>query len=112
MARQKMYFRYEIPTNVVNIVKAICVDYERRKQLLRNDSALDPDVRAELLSLNVALESALDNVEIGIRKIILGDIQNNRGYDHSRSAAFLAKNTYYSRKRKLIYDIAKNMNLI
>ena len=106
-----MYFRYEIPTNVVNIVKAICADYDRRIQLLKSDN-IDSGCRAEFLYINKAMESALEDVEIGIRKIMLCDIQHNRGYEHSLSSAFIAKNTYYARKRKLIYDIAKNMKLI
>lgn len=30
MARQKMYYKWDIPTSIVEIVKAICADYERR----------------------------------------------------------------------------------
>ena len=35
MARQKAYFKYDIPTSVVDIVKTICVDYNRRERAIK-----------------------------------------------------------------------------
>ncbi len=110
MARRKMYFRYEIPSNVVCIVKSLCVDYERRELALKNPK-LSSSVLDEYKRLNNAIDIALLELEVGIRKIMLNDVQHGRGYEYSRASSFIAKNTYYSRKRKLIYDIAKELKL-
>ena len=110
MARRKMYFRYEIPTNVVCLVKILCIDYERRELALK-DHKLSPSTLDEYRRLNGAIDTALLELEVGIRKIMLNDVQHNRGFEHSRASSFIAKNTYYSRKRKLIYDIAKELKL-
>ena len=37
MARRKIYYRYEVPSTVVSIVKGICSDYTRRKKAIRDN---------------------------------------------------------------------------
>ena len=111
MSRQRMYFKYEIPTSVVEIVKAVCSDYDRRERAIKF-SNLTGDVLTKYVELNNAIDKALTDVEVGIRRDMLNDIQKRRGYDFSRAALIISKNTYYRRKRKLIYDIAKELALL
>lgn len=109
MTRRK---KWNIDTGVVDIVKAVCADYERRKRALLY-SLLDETIRREYLRLNSAIEKALvENVEEGVRGYIFSDIQLGRGYDFSPASPYYAKNTYYQRKRKIIHDIAATLNLI
>ena len=111
MARQRMYFKWEIPSSVVDIVKTVCADYDRRERAIKY-SAITGAVLARYVELNAIIDKALDDVEIGIRRYLLDDIQLGRGYDSSQASPFLAKNTYYQRKRKLIHDIARGLSLI
>lgn len=111
MARQKMYFKYEIPTSIVEIVKVVCSDYDRREKQIKH-GIVTGDVLATYVRLNNIVDCALEDIEVGIRKDILKDIQYRRGYDFSPASPLISKNTYYRRKRKLIYDIAVGLALI
>ena len=111
MARTKMYYRWEIPTGVVAIVKSVCADYERRERAIKY-AAITGTVIERYVELNAVIDTALESVELGIRRELLRDIQLGRGYDFSGASPFLAKNTYYQRKRKLIHDIAQGLSLI
>lgn len=111
MARQKMYYKWDIPTSIVEIVKAICADYERRERAIKFGNVTG-DVLMRYIELNNVINNALQEVEVGIRTELLRDIQNRRGHEHSAAALMIAKNTYYNRKRKLIYDIAKDLSLL
>ena len=108
MARQKLYFKYDIPTSVVDIVKTICVDYERRERSIKFGN-ITGAVLARYIELNSIIDAALEDVELGIRKSLLRDIQKRRGYDFSEANWAISKNAYYRRKRKLIYDIATRL---
>ncbi len=111
MARQKMYFKYDIPTSVVDIVKTICADYNRRERAIKFGT-ITGEVLECYVRLNAIIDKALEEVEVGIRKDMLSDIQKRRGYDFSAASPVISKNTYYRRKRKLIYDIAKELALL
>ena len=111
MARQKMYFKWEIPTSVVDIVKTLCADYDRIERMIKH-AAITGAVLEKYVELNSIIDKALEDVEAGIRRTLLEDIKNGRGYDFSAASPFLAKNTYYQRKRKLIHDIAQGLALI
>ena len=111
MARQKMYFKWDMPTSIVEIVKAICADYDRRERAIKFGNVAG-DVLMKYVELNNVINNALQAVEVGIRTELLRDIQNRRGYEHSAAVLIIAKNTYYNRKRKLIYDIAKDLRLL
>ena len=110
MARPRVYDTFDTPHGVSAIVKAICADYNRRRVALGGD--LPDNVREHYSTLNAAVESALGEIEPGIRSAILADIVKGNGYDVSAATYYLAKNTYYRRKRKLIHDIAVSLNLI
>lgn len=111
MPKQKTYFKWEIPTSVVDIVKTVCADYDRRERAIKHSNITGP-VLAKYIELNSVVDRALNDVEAGIRRSLLEDITEGRGYDFSEASSYLAKNTYYMRKRKLIHDIAEGLELI
>lgn len=116
MARKKLYYRYEIPTSIVSIVKAICADYDRRERVISR-TACNPDkvssdpVIDRLSELNAIVDEALVEIEEELRRIMLDDILTGRGYEFSQATTIVSRGAYYRRKRKLIYDIAKGLRL-
>lgn len=111
MPKPKLYFQFDIPTSVVEIVKTLCADYNRREQAIKYGNVTG-SVLARYVELNAIINTALEEVEVGIRQDILRDIQSRRGYDFSPCSYCISKNTYYKRKKKLIYDIAKSLSLV
>ena len=111
MAREKMYFSWEIPTSVVNMVNALCADYLRRERaILRGE--LPDNVLERYVLLNRTVDVALSEVEVGLRADLLQDIASGRGYVRSPLQCLVSKNTYYRRRRKLVHDIAKAFLLL
>ena len=111
MGRPRIYYEWEVPREVVEIVRGICADYERRENAIKF-STISGDVLCRYVELNSAVEAALGDVEIGLRQDIIDDVALNRGYDFSPCSNYISKGTYYNKKRKLIYDIAKRLYLI
>lgn len=111
MSREKEYFKYDIPTSVVCLVQAVCADYKRREKIIKRGNACG-DVLAKYILLNGTIDRAMSSVEAGIRADMLEDIAARRGYTKSRTQLIVAKNTYYRRRRKVIYDIAKDLSLL
>ena len=111
MPKPKMYFQFELPSSVVEIVKSVCNDYTRRACAIRSGS-VNGAVLARYIELNGIIDTAIAEIEVGIRMDMLRDIQKRRGYDFSPAAGCMAKNTYYKRKKKVIYCIAKSLELI
>ena len=111
MGRRRVFYRYEIPKSVVLIVKSVCADYDRRR-LLSEMGDIDEGVKARYDYLNRAIDDALEDIDPGIRRVLLEDIRINRGYDYSPASPFITKNCYYMRKKKVIHDIAKGLSLI
>ena len=111
MPRPRVYFKWGIPKTVVTIVVALCADYDRRKKAIATEGT-PQFVRERFCELNGAIDSALSEVEQGIRPLILSDLQQGKGYDASMASPFIGKNGYYNRKRKVIHDIAVGLNLI
>lgn len=111
MGRHRENFEWEVPTGVVGIVRAVCADYRRREHMIKF-SSIAGDVLEEYIRLNSIVDNAVGSAERGIRYSLLADIANGRGYDNSPASPFLAKNTYYLRKRKIVYDIARSLKLV
>lgn len=111
MARQKMYFKWDMPTSIVEIVKAICADYARRERVIKFGTATG-SILERYVELNGAINTALQDIEVGLRDTILKDIQQGRGYYFSAAQELICKSGYYNRKRKLIYDIAVSLSLL
>lgn len=110
MGRHREGFEWDIPHGVVEIVRAVCADYKRREHMIKF-SSITGEVLAEYMRLNAIIDEALTSAEAGIRGSLLADIGRGRGYDYSPASPYIAKNTYYSRKRRIIHDIAQKMNL-
>ncbi len=111
MARNKLYFTYDVPTSITRVVNAVCADYERRERAIKY-SAITGDTLDKYIELNAAVDRALEDVEVGLRKILLDDISSGRGYYKSSAVCLVSKNAYYCRRRKLIHDIATSLSLI
>ncbi len=109
--RPKQFYKYELPTGVVKVVRAQCADYERKKIAIGGGS-LSPEVRKAYEETNEAINAALADIEEGCRNEFLVDIAENRGYDRSQINWLLSEMAYYNRKRKAIYEIAKRLYLI
>lgn len=103
--------QYDLPSGVVEEVKAICKDHDRKRKSLIY--GIDNEaVRSTYERYNAAVNDALLSIEEGARLIILEDIINERGYNKSSAALMMAQGGYYQRKRKLIYGIASNLHLV
>ena len=111
MARKKIYTDYKIPNSVVAMVRVVCVDYVRRDRALRWDM-LTVGVKMEFERLNRAVDGAVIGINADARGEFIKDIGIQRGYDFSPCSIYYAKNTYYAKKRKAIYDIAVALNLV
>lgn len=111
MGKADTYACHELPCGVVSIVKAILADYRRRENRIRRGNLSVESLRI-YVALNAAIDKALEDVEIGVRRDILNDLCQKRGYDGSPCGGYMGKNTYYRRKRKLVFDIAKALHLI
>ena len=111
MARQRLYFKWEIPSTVVKIVNSICADYDRREKIIKY-STVTGAVLEKSIELNAIVDKALEDIEPGIRKEIISDIAEGRGYYRSGCSVIMEKNAYYRRRRKLVHDIAVTMSLI
>ncbi len=111
MAREKMYYSWEIPASVVVVVNAICADYDRRERAIKY-KAITGEVLERYIELNNAVDKALTEVETGLRQTLLQDISAGRGYTRSPAQCVVSKNAYYRRRRKLIHDIAIDLSLL
>lgn len=109
--RPKQYYRYELPSGVVKVVRAQCADFERKKIALKRCS-LTLEVRTEYESVNEAINAALADIEEGVRLEFLKDIAENRGWQKSKINWMLSQSAYYNRKWKCVYEIAKRLYLI
>lgn len=111
MARPRTRYKYEIPGTVVEIVRGLCADYERRELAIKY-STISGETLQRYVELNGAIELALGNMEASIREDMLADVAAGRGYDFSPCSVFVAKNTYYERKRRFVFDVAKKLSLV
>ena len=118
MPKTKIYQAYELPRTVVDIVRAVCADYPRRATVIKKIEQKECEDIYKLAvlhtykNLNEIVDEALEPIEEVLRKIVLEDICEKRGYEHSPAMVMISKNAYYMRKRKFLYDIASRMSLI
>ena len=103
--------KFNMPLTLVQMIKSICADYDRRADRIIHSLASN-DVTEEYVKLNKAIDDAFVDVEIGLKKHLLEDIKTGRGYEASLASSFIAKNTYYKRKKKIIYDVARSLSLL
>ena len=112
MSRKKIYEARAMPKGVVTITTAICADYDRRARAIRAGID-DESVRTTYERMNGWVDSALAEIEEpGIRAEILRDMVNRRGYEKSAAQLFICENSYYARRRMVLYLVAKSASLI
>ncbi len=102
--------RYTLPGSVVDIVESICADYERRRRTI--ETGKDERVVNTCRQMNDVIDRALLDVEEGMRRDMLLDIAEGRGYDRSALQMKISKRAYYNRRRKLVYDVAVGLALM
>ena len=111
MSKQKVYFKWDLPRDVVGVVVGICVGYGRRERAIRQETVAGA-VRARYVELNAIVDCAMEEIEAGLRREILDDMTAGRGYCKSAAQYIVGKDTYYRRRNKLIHDVAKALDLI
>ena len=110
MSRPRIYFKHELPGEVVSVAVAVIVDYDRRARAIRQ-GVLSEHLLSWYTRYNDIVDEGLSVIEEGARREMLSDIVSGRGYEHSMIAWMYAKDTYYSRKRELIYRVARGLGL-
>ncbi len=92
----------------MELVKALCADYPRRKRLIDckfRTKTTEEDVQ-RLKEINEKIDKALECVDEGLREYILYDIANGNGYNKSMASPYIRKDSYYAQKNKAILQIA------
>ncbi len=100
-----------IPDTVGVLVRALCLDYPRRREIIENHTAVGR-VENELKYYNYKIYDAV--AEIVEEKMVTGmisDIGERRGYGYS-DISCISETTYKIRKQEAIYNIAKGLYLI
>lgn len=111
MGNVKIYGEYSMPQTVINLVKAICADYERRKKAI-TCGKVDGFVLRQYVDFNNAIDKILQNVDLGLRVDLMRDLANGSGYNFSQASPYMAKNTYYRYKKKFLYELAVELHLM
>ena len=112
MGKTRIYQAHELPRTVVDVVRAVCADYGRRDKVIKASERCGDATVEMYIFLNEVVDEALESIEEVLRPMVLEDICEKRGYEHSPAASMISKNGYYKRKRKFLYDIAVAMSLI
>ena len=103
--------KWAVPPGVADIVYGIIRDYSRRCEALSN-SIVSDESKETFYRLNGAVESSLLMIEDPARGIFVYDMSHKIGYYHSKAMEIMNHKAYHLRKRKLIYSIAKMLNLV
>ena len=111
MGRPKKYYEWELPKSVVEVVRGVCADYERRENAIKFSSITGP-VLNRYIELNGAVDEALCDIMPNMQREILRDVAENIGYDFSQCSNFVSRKTYFLKKRKFIHDVAEKLFLI
>ena len=112
MARGRVFDEHRLPRGVVMLVTSILADYERRATVLRDGGEVTSAVLDRYRELNGAVDAALEDLEVAIRRDMMCDIALGRGYRKSCAQYILSKNAYYKRRRKVVYDVALRLKLL
>lgn len=109
MGRSRIYYKWDIPHTVVDIVKSICADYDRRAAAMES---AEEGLLHTCKVMNAAIDRAMAEIEPALRRTMLEDIYTGRGYDFSPASSVMSRRPYYARKRKAVHDIALELHLI
>ena len=110
MSRPRIFQKHKLPSGVVGIAVAVIADYERRAREIKK-GALSEDLLSTYRRYNEIVDGALSQIEEGARRELLSDIIYGRGYNTSMIGWMYCKETYYLRKREVIYTVAKELGL-
>ncbi len=110
MARPRIFQKQNLPGGVVGIAVAVIADYDRRSREIKKGTLSESSLSA-YARYNEIVEAALLQIEEGARREMLSDIAYGRGYNTSMIGWMYCKETYYLRKRTVIYFVAKGMGL-
>ena len=111
MPRVKIYDTWEIPAGVAKIAKAICADYDRRAAAIRKGEGSE-ELLEEYRRLNVAVDAALEEVDAAMRADLLASFKTWAGYEKSHAHMYVCENSFYARKRQVVYLVAKELSLV
>ena len=111
MGRPKKYYEWELPKSVVEVVRGVCADYERRENAIKY-SSITGRVLERYIELNAAVDGSLCEIMPDIQKEMVKDVADNVGYDFSQCSNYVSRRIYYLKKRKFIHDIAEKLFLI
>ena len=100
-----------IPDTVGALVRALCIDYPRRREIIENHTARGR-VENELKYYNYKIYDAVAEI-IDERMVenMISDIGERRGYGHS-DIIDISETTYKIRKQEAVFNIAKGLYLI
>lgn len=111
MPRVKIYDAWEIPTGVAKIAKAICADYDRRAAAIRKGEGSE-ELLEEYRRLNAAVDAALAGEEVGTRADLLRCMADRQGYEKNHAHLYICRQSFYRKKRQIVHDVAKSLNLV
>ena len=110
MARPRVFIKHELPREVVSIAVAFITDYRRRERELER-GVLSEHLLSTYKNYNEIIDNAASVLEPGMREEMLSDIISGRGYEHSMIGWMCAKESYYLRKREVVYRVARGLGL-
>ena len=100
-----------IPDTVKVVVRALCLDYPRRRDIIENHTAKSR-VENELKYYNYKIyDSVAEIVDEKMVENLISDIGGRRGYTYSEINS-ISETTYKVRKQEAVYNIAKGLYLI
>ena len=111
MTKHSKYHKRTMSQSVLGVVRAQCLDYDRRARLLL-DPFLPEDIKESFTALNLVIDNAMKKLDSGIRETLFRDVQLGRGFYHSPVSALISKNAYYARKWDFVREIAEGYLLM
>ena len=111
MRRRRNSARWELPVGIVDEVRGICRDYQRKRSELLSGK-LSVEVKSLYERYNEAVNNALLSIEPELRAIILDDVIEKRGFYKSLAVGCVSHCTYESRKCEFIHQIAVNLHFL
>ena len=73
VGRPRQFYKYELPSGVVKVVRAQCADYAR-KELCIKEGSVSGETLGAYIAVNAAINLALADIEEAVRQHFLNDI--------------------------------------
>ena len=71
VGRPRQFYKYELPSGVVKVVRAQCADYARKELCIREGS-LSEETLSAYIATNAAINKALSDIEAMTRAKVSG----------------------------------------